>query len=210
VPVELGVAMNEASMQGLPAAHGDGQGHEMMTEYLLPLPEQAKTFTPYRVVELDWTPMGHEPPGIYDHPHFDFHFYTITEAERNAIDASDPRFEEKAANTPPADYVPQGYILPAPVAIPRMGAHWIDPTSPELNGATFTTTFIMGSWDGKMIFTEPMITRAFLRSQPNFTGAIAQSAKYVTPGYRPTQYSIRWDAQAKEIRVALQSFVNHP
>jgi hypothetical protein len=26
-------------------------------------------------VGLNWNPHGHIPPGVYDLPHFDFHFY---------------------------------------------------------------------------------------------------------------------------------------
>jgi len=43
-----------------------------------------------------------------------------------------------------------------------MGLHWLDIASPELNGAEFRYTLFYGSWDGRIIFDEPMITKALL------------------------------------------------
>ncbi len=48
--------------------------------------------------------------------------------------------------------------------VPQMGAHWVDVTSPELNGSTFAQTFIYGSYDGQVNFYEPMITLDFLKN----------------------------------------------
>ncbi|HEV2641696.1 MAG TPA: hypothetical protein VGT98_03275, partial [Candidatus Elarobacter sp.] len=31
-----------------------------------------------QTANLQWHPMGHEPEHVYDTPHFDVHFYTIT------------------------------------------------------------------------------------------------------------------------------------
>lgn len=53
-------------------------------------------------------------------------------------------------------------MSPAQASVPKMGLHWIDTNSPELSprNQPFTATFIIGSWDGKVIFDEPMVTRA--------------------------------------------------
>jgi hypothetical protein len=207
VPVEVGVALSERALSDLPDHHSPGgfrpDDKHHMFEYVLAMPERNPT--PFRHVLIDWNPGGHEPPGIYDLPHFDFHFYTITDAERRAIDPADAEFAAKAARFPAAAYTPAGYTA-IPGAIPFMGAHWVDPTSPELNGQTFTQTFIYGSWDGALIFAEPMITKAFLESRPDFERAIPVPAQYAEAGYYPARYSIRWDAESREYRVALGSF----
>lgn len=93
--------------------------------------------------------------------------------------------------------------MPAAMAVPRMGVHWVNPTSPELNGKPFTHTFIFGTYDGELIFAEPMITRAFLESKPNFSAPVPAPKQFAVDGYHPTGYSIRWDESAKEYRVAL-------
>lgn len=204
-PVELGIALDVRALDGLPAGAAE-------QSYLLPLPEHAPV--PYQLVELDWNPQGHVPPGVYTVPHFDFHFYTISLAQRNAIDPSDPDYAADANDLPTDGYVPPFYIVPGPpaaVAVPRMGVHWLDVRSPELQGLlghpgayqAFTKTFIYGSWDGQFIFYEPMVTRAYLLSHPDVVTPISVPALYPQPGYYPTAYRVTYDARAKEYRVAL-------
>jgi uncharacterized protein len=97
-PVEVGVALDEAALQGLPATGNlGGGGHEHYNSYVLSLP--AGNTTPYQFVELDWNPKGHGGP--YTAPHFDFHFYRISLAERDAIDPAKPEYAARAANLPP-------------------------------------------------------------------------------------------------------------
>jgi hypothetical protein len=214
-PLEFGVALDERAMDGLPApmAHeGMPGGHGDMHEYLLGMPAQNPT--PFKFVELDWNPAGHEPAGIYDKPHFDFHFYTITEAERNAIDPTSPGYAAEAASFPAPEYVLPGYLPPtvlaggAPaeaVAVPRMGMHWLNPQSAELPPRLepFTRTFIQGTWNGKAIFLEPMITRAYILSKPTETIAVPVAQRYEPAGWYPSSYRVHYDEQAREYRIAL-------
>ena len=219
-PLEVGVALSAGALDQLPAPAaplpGGGHNHADSHEYLLTLP--AGHGTRYQFIKMDWNAAGHEPPGIYDVPHFDFHFYTISQAARLAIDPDDPAYATKAARFPAPAYVPPRYMVlpppPAPVeVVPRMGVHWLDVTSPELQPPTspshrpFTHTFIHGSWDGHFIFDEPMITRAFLLSKPDITVPLPQAAEVEAPGYYPTTYRILYDASAREYRIALGSLV---
>ncbi|MEZ0336255.1 MAG: DUF5602 domain-containing protein [Gemmatimonadales bacterium] len=215
-PTEVGVALDEAALVGLPEGGNlGGGGHEHYNSYILELP--ARHGTPYQFVELDWNPKGHGGP--YVAPHFDFHFYRISVAERNAIDPSDPRYADRAANLPAKEEMPAGYaahhalmgITPVQAVVPRMGLHWIDLSSPELppRNKPFTATFIVGSWDGRVIFDEPMITRAFILSQRDVPGAsdsiipVPSSQKYTPAGFYMTGYRASWDPAAKEFRIAL-------
>src|SRR5262245_3781947 len=59
-PTEIGVALTERALTGLP------QGNQ---EFLLPFPVGVRV-PPYRHVVLNWNPRGHIPPHIYDLPHF--------------------------------------------------------------------------------------------------------------------------------------------
>jgi hypothetical protein len=204
VPSEVGVALTEAALTGLPDHHSPGGLHEhghSRFDHVLSLPEDNPT--PFRHVVVNWNPGGHEPPGIYDMPHFDFHFYVIDDSARRAIDPADPEYQTKTERTPAAELIPQGYIMPAPLAFARMGVHWVDPKSPELNGTPFTATFIYGSWDGKVIFAEPMVTRAFLQSKPQFSAALPAPKRGQELGYYPKGYSIRWDEASREYRITL-------
>ena len=231
VPLEVGVAMSEEAMDGLPAPMAMSaedmrkSGHVGMNMYLLDLPAQNPT--PYRFVQFDWNPSGHEPAGVYDLPHFDFHFYTVDVSVRNSILPSDPQYATKAASYPAPQFRAPFYIdaataagaPPAAVTVPQMGLHWLDVRSPELQGMAghpeafqpFTKTFIYGSWDGQFIFDEPMITRAYIMAKHDATDAavrdeiipVSTAARYAPAGYYPSAYRITWDAQAREYRIAL-------
>jgi hypothetical protein len=218
-PIEIGVAFDESAMEGLPmdmASHG--AGHD------LPLPEQNPTA--YKLVELNWNPMGHEPATVYDQPHFDFHFYTVTAADRNAIDPETlgAAYQNKANNLPAPDQRYAFYVPVSPpegpiASVPKMGVHWADLRAPELQGMfghpenakLFTTTFLHGTWDGRFIFDEPMVTRAFIMGRKAATSpasrdsvmALSTAPKYPTAAYRPDAYRVTYDAQAKEYHIAL-------
>lgn len=236
VPVEVGVAMSESAMVNLPAPNmaAMAKGAEMnmaamMNTYLLDLPAQNPT--QYKFVQFDWNPMGHEPAGVYDLPHFDFHFYTVAQSVRNSIVPGDPTYATKAALFPGDSlrapfYIDAATAANAPAsaaAVPQMGLHWLDVRSPELQGLTghpeaykpFTKTFIYGSWNGEFIFDEPMITRDYILAKHDATDAAVRdelvavpTAKHYSPaGYYPSAYRISYDSAAKEYRIALTQLV---
>ncbi len=213
----LGVAMSEAAMTGLPLTPMPGMPSAAML--VLQLPAQVDGLG-YDHVMLDWNPAGHEPNHVYTLPHFDFHFYQITAAEREAIVPTNPRWAEKSAIFPAADFVPNGYVAasvlgnvpPAAAAVPYMGVHWLDVASPELQpppaGKAFTSTFLYGTWDGRFIFVEPMITKAFIESMKDkgdgvrFT--VGTARKVARPGSYPTGYAIKYDAKTREYQITLE------
>lgn len=225
-PVELGVAFTEASLEGLPATGaghhgGDGPVHQ----YLLDFP--TTNTVPFQFVEVNWNPMGHEPPGVYeDVPHLDFHFYTVSRAERDAIVPINPEYVAKANALPTGDFVPPFALQlgppgasPADIAVPKMGVHWVDARAAELQQLLgkpeayepFTRTFIIGSWDGRFHFWEPMVARSHLLAKKSSADPavvdevipISIPARYHVPGYYPSAYRITWDGEAREYRVAL-------
>lgn len=209
-PIELGIALDSTAMYKLPEPMPGMPGHGDMHEYRLKLPQLAPT--PYKFVELDWNPSGHGAP--YTAPHFDVHFYTIDVEQRNAIVPNDPNWAAKAANFPGADYIRPSFVCPctvlnvppADMAVPRMGLHWIDGNAPEFRGVPFTTTMINGTWNGKVIFQEPMITREFIMSKTDTTIALAQAKRADPAGWYPGAYGLRYDSKSREYRISLSSF----
>jgi hypothetical protein len=202
-PTEVGVVLSEKALTNLPGAdHHDHGGHDHNNSTALEFPKQAE-LTLFRSMTLDWNPNGHEPHPIYSKPHFDFHFYMVTEAERMTIPGLPPT--EMDPELPAPQYLPTDYV-PTPGRVPAMGVHWVDKTSPELNGGPFTQTFIFGSHARKVNFYEPMITLDYLLSKPEATFPVKQSAAVGQEGYYPTNYRIAYDAKAKEYRVALLDF----
>ena len=237
VPLEIGVAMSESAMEGLPApvampamtmpadASKNPHQHEGSTVHLLTMPSQNPT--PYQFVELDWNPGGHEPAGVYDIPHFDFHFYVVSREVRASIVPTDPQYAQQAASLPGAEFRAPFYIDAATaagapagaVAVPQMGLHWLDVRSPELQRMTghpeafkpFTKTFIYGSWNGQFIFDEPMITRAYIMAKRDASDPavrneivpVPTAQRYSPAGFYPSAYRIAYDARAREYRIAL-------
>jgi hypothetical protein len=166
------------------------------------LPAKALEVTPFKVNGLDWNPQGHEPENVYTLPHFDFHYYMVPAAEvLGAVDM------QKMMVPPAAEFIPANYVAGPPV--PQMGLHWVDVTSPELNPTnpqTFTQTFIFGSYNSKLTFYEPMITRQFLLNTNNFERSIPQAPKVQTTGYYPTK--MRITKKGGETSVILDGFVH--
>jgi hypothetical protein len=181
----MGITMTEAFMQGL--------DRKTASINPLALPSLAQKLTPFDHVSLDWNPEGHPPPGIYDVPHFDFHFYTVTSNEQMLIG------NDSAAMVirPDSSLVPQ-YYTPSGTGVPMMGWHWFDSRSPEYHGQRFTKTLVYGFDRGHLVFVEPMITEATLLAKPKDTLSIPQPTRWEHLGVRnPTKYAITYDAENK-------------
>lgn len=136
-PMFIGVKLTADALSGLPADEG--------AHLHLPFPDDNSSA--YKWVGVDWNPAGHPPPQVYTVEHFDFHFYTLSEAEVDAIPFG------IAAYDIPDEQRPDGYITegeagaPARVIAPQMGEHMLDSTAPEFNDGDFSHTFIYGVYD---------------------------------------------------------------
>jgi hypothetical protein len=64
-----------------------------------------------------------------------------------------------------------------------MGVHWTDTLAAEFHGHPFDETFIYGFYHGKMVFVEPMITRALLASHPDVTAPVKQPRAFNAAGF---------------------------
>ena len=198
----IGLRFSEAALTGLPAEHPEN-GREW--EYVIPLPAEAAS-AGYDHIGVNWNPHGHIPKGVYDKPHFDFHFYMITPDERHKITAVGDDLA-RAHKAPPADFMPAGYVLPPGTEVADMGAHAIDPKADEFTPKGFTKTFIYGFYDGRMIFVEPMMTKAYLETKPNDLIAVALPQKYSRPGDYPTHYGVKYDEARREYDISLEDLV---
>lgn len=195
--IALGVALTADALETLST--------ELIT-VVLPLPIDNPT--PYRHVTVSWHPGSHDPLRMYDSPHLDLRFYTITNAERVRIDPVDPLFATKAANDPGSAFIPPGYVAPTAKGTPSTGVHWVDASSPELNGERFTHAFHYGSWDGRIVLAEPMVTRTLLESRIDVTADVRVAGRHWSPGQYPGQYRIHFDSTTNEHRVALLGFAH--
>ncbi|MGR6963365.1 DUF5602 domain-containing protein [Geodermatophilus sp. URMC 61] len=199
-PTEVGLRLSRTALEGLPPSG---------TMLMLDFPDEAAT-TAFDHVMLNWNPQGHDPVELFGKPHFDVHFDMVDMATMHAISPDDPDYAAKADHLPEAKYMPQDYSVPpgpppAAQAVPGMGVHWIDFTDPTLVPGVydFQHIFLNGSWDGRHIFYEPMITTEFLMSGPDFEQPLKQPQAYQSTAYYPTTYGIRVDEQTEEYVISL-------
>jgi hypothetical protein len=201
-PSEVGVRISAASLNGLPAE--DAVPPRML---ILALPALASA-TAFDHVMLNWNSHGHEPAELFGKPHFDIHFYMINPASVEKINPS----STQAANLPAPKYIPLDYVTPpgtpAENTVPAMGLHWLDRTGGfEPGKYDFTQTVINGSWDGRYIFIEPMMTRAWMLTKQTVHENLKQPQAYQRNDYFPTTYNVRYDDQAKEYLISLGGMV---
>jgi hypothetical protein len=229
-PTAIGVVFSAAALDGLPPGGSDFHHCvdrnkdgivDRMTEcihtyeYVIPLPDALarRGDVPFKWVLLNWNPVGHIPPGIYDVPHFDIHFYMEPIANVFAIDSGPcgPEFircdQFEVARRPlPANYMHSDF-KDVEAAVPAMGNHLMDLMSPEFNKQPFTRTWIFGVYDGAVTFYEEMVTRAFLMSTPSTCFPIKSPPAVARSGFYPTQSCLRHEARTGEYAVSMETFV---
>jgi hypothetical protein len=234
-PVSVGLIMTDDSLDGLPHdpptdgtwcfdKNGDGTvdpmtectgGYERQLE--LGAKFQRRVDSPYSYVLTNWNPHGHIPPGVYDLPHFDVHFYVNEDAERTAIRPGPcPQLVncddyELGKRLPDPKYLAPDFADLDAVE-PGMGNHLIDQTAPEFNGEPFTHTWIYGVWDREVTFYEAMVTHEWFDGLR--TGTIDDGcydfklpSAWQESGWYPTSYCLRHRDNRGEITVSLENFV---
>lgn len=183
-PNAVGITFTKGAFENL--------SHTSPPKLILTFPSEAQGKIPFDHLYLDFTHAGHDPAGVYDIPHFDIHFFIQSLAERLAIPAYDTNTAAKFENFPNMTYLPSDYMR-VPKGEAQMGVHWVYSKAPELTGGKFTETFVVGSYDGKMTFFEPMVTLDLLQSKPNISKSIPLPSKFAKAGYYPMKYSIKQD-----------------
>lgn len=227
-PKAIGVAWSAGAFDGLPdgsdmhhcAAPDGATGQQPKCiptfEHVLPLPDAVarRADVPFKWVLLNWNPHGHIPPGVYDVPHFDVHFEMVPIAEIFAIESGTcgpegVRCDQFAIGKKPvpSNYVPADF-RDVDAVVPAMGNHLIDLTGPEFAKQPFTHSFIYGVYDGKVIFYEQMVSRAFLLGKPDGCTPIKSPRAVAVSGYYPTLTCQRHDARTGESMASLEHFVH--
>ena len=91
--------------------------------------------------------------------------------------------------------------------VPAMGGHLRDRTDPVFNKQPFTRSWLFGAYDGKVIFYEDMVTRAFLLSKPDTCDPIKSPKGVALSGFYPTVSCVRHDPKTGEYTVSLEKFI---
>ena len=179
-------------------------------EIALALPAAAQSATGLTHLTVFWESMGH-PPGPYLTPHFDFHFYTVPQEQRLAMDCADLSKPAELA----AGYSLPDVTLPPPMAdmiglktltglcVPGMGMHSL--LTSELESTNiFRGTMVIGYYQGKPIFIEPMISKEMLLERRAFDLPIP--AIPGLSGNRPRSFRAEFDTAQKAYRFVFSDF----
>jgi len=216
-PRRIGVTLTESALSGLPADAGAPQegslklrlmdgGPNYTFEYELKFPPEVAE-TAFSHMGFNWNPEGHGPKGIFTRPHFDVHFYMARPEYRHGIivdlQDADPIHVRTSNLEPPGQFLPPDYQLAPNTAEPRMGSHYADVTSSQLKPGNFSNIFLIGVHGGSILFWEPMITKEYLETKPNFTAKLKLPEAYPVSGYYPTAYSVVYDHEGKEFNISL-------
>ncbi len=228
-PTAIGVVWSGTALDGLPT--GSDSHHcfprtkdgaldvetkcENTFEHAIPLPDAVarRADVPFKWVLLNWNPTGHIPPGIYDVPHFDVHFEMAPIQDIFAIESGPcgpelVRCDQFRLGKRP---LPSNYVHPdfrdVDAVVPAMGNHLIDLTGPEFHKQPFTRSWIVGVYDGKVIFYEKMVSRAFLLGPSNSCDPIKSPEAVAQSGFYPTVSCIRYDTSSGERTVSMEKFM---
>jgi Domain of unknown function (DUF5602) len=211
-PTELGFAFNAASLQGLPEPPHDAEAGPPLPSQPLYFPDAAKGVAVDHAT-FDFVPGGHPPPGVFDLPHFDVHFFYLTQEEVVEINPKSANFAGRGMKLPDEKFIPEDYgavpnTPPEHAVVPGMGQHLADTTVRLVPGEyKFTEIILNGSWDGKYAFVEPMVTLDHLLSKPNVTNDLKLPQEYQKTGLYPTKYSITYDAASDTYMISLNGLV---
>jgi hypothetical protein len=228
-PAALGVLFSPGALEGLPE-HGSDYHHchdrdrdgtvDRATEclhsfeHVIPLPDAVarRADVPFKWVLLNWNPAGHIPPGVYDVPHFDVHFFMEPIARVFALQAGPcgpelMRCDQFAIAKQP---VPSNYIHPdfrdVDGVVPAMGNHLVDTTGPEFHQQPFARSWIYGAYGGRITFYEEMVALRTLLARPRSCAPIKQAKAVAASGYYPTVSCLRHDPATGETTVSMERF----
>lgn len=195
-PVKIAITLTNTVLTTVPF-----DPTEEEQEIVIPAPSQANV-TAFHSFAIDWNPLGDSPKNIYGLALFGFHFFTITEAQKQAIIA-DPNYIQHYSTYPAPGYLPASYSTVSRGGIPGGGCrycvHLYDTTAQEFHGQTFTQTFVYGTYNAKVNFYEPMMTLNFLQNTESFQRTIPQPSKFTPNGYYPTKMEVVKHAGSTDI-----------
>ena len=162
------------------------------SDLVLALPAEIQTATGVTELTFYWEAMGH-PPGPFLTPHFDFHFYVVSEAERRAMDCkNDTKPESLPTGYSLLDVDIPGIGLLKGLCVPLMGMHSLLGAEAKAT-KPFKSTLVMGFYNGKPIFFEPMIARATLLDKKSFSLSVPSPSQVPANVHYPRHFKATYD-----------------
>ena len=169
------------------------------------MPAEARAATGMDHLTIYWEHHGH-PPKPFLTPHFDFHFYTISDADRKTIDCAN---KAKPAVIPPGysllDVDIPGLGMLTGLCVPGMGMHSLVTTDLEAT-TPFSGTMVLGFYNTRPIFFEPMVAKAKLEEKQSFTLPMVVPAGLAAGVHYPTKFEAVYDTSIPGYRLVFSDF----
>lgn len=201
--LELGASVPLALVEGVPADAPMLWPPDQLA--VVRLPPEARAALGLDHVGINWEAHGHAPAPFMT-PHFDFHFYNLSQARVQGIDCSDPSKPER---------VPEGYELPdvdvpelgllVGLCAPAMGMHAL-PVEDIAGTEPFTGSMVIGYYRATPIFFEPMVSQALLMREADFTLPMP-AVEDLPEGVRyPREFTAEYDGDGRQYRFIFRGF----
>jgi hypothetical protein len=191
---EVGLTLPLAIVENPPSEPGPGPDGQ----WVLNFPGVVQQSTYFNHLEFGWNPHGHEPDGVFDVPHFDFHFegvplQTILNIGFGA-DLGGGLFGDPVVPSP--ERMPAGYVYPGQLAlVPFMGVHAFRPDD-IVPSDQFTKIVLAGFYNNNLLFIEPMITQEFLLRRQSFSLNVPRPAVLGRSTLYPARFEATYDKKA--------------
>jgi hypothetical protein len=202
-PTEMGATIPLALVESVPTdVEMVWPPQELAT---LPLPTEARVALGIDHMGINWEAHGH-PPASFMTQHFDFHFYSVSEADVRAIDCVD---ETKPTQLPARYALPDidvpGMGVLVGLCVPNMGMHAM-PAREVSETDPFDASMMLGYYSGRPVFFEPMVSRGLLLQRSDFTLEMP-TVPGLPAGVRyPTRFRAEYVASQEVYRLVFSGF----
>ncbi len=206
--VEAGAVIPMATIENAPA--GEPMAWPPVAGAVAFMPDSAIKQSGLTHLTFYWEGDGH-PPGAFMTPHFDFHFYTVPPSEVATMDCKDL----SKPTALPASFALPDIPLPPDMAkmtgvptlvglcVPGMGMHAILTSEIERKDA-FEGSMVIGYYKGKLVFIEPMISKATMMKKASFDLPVPDLPGFT--GAHPTKFHAEYDAAGNAYRFIFTGF----
>ncbi|MFO7547231.1 MAG: DUF5602 domain-containing protein [Trueperaceae bacterium] len=206
--VEAGITLPMAVLEDAPAEHHrDTPSADVRIDF--PAVVQDTTFLDH--AGFFWEAQGHFPDQRYGVPHWDFHFFSLSGSDADAIDCSD------LSQVAPEEVAP-GWFPPVPpgapaidFCVPAMGFHSLPASEFQANGElraqAFDMVMIGGYYAGSFVFVEPMVTQAAMLRRESFGLPVPVPAS-TEGGTYPTTFEAIYDPSVDAYHLVFRDFAN--
>lgn len=202
-PTELGATIPLALIENVPTDVEMVWPPQQLAT--ITLPAEARDALGIDHLGINWEAHGH-PPASFLTQHFDFHFYSITEAEVRTIDCAD---ESKPAQLPARYTLPDidvpGMGVFVGLCVPNMGMHAM-PADEVHETHPFEASMMLGYYGAEPIFFEPMISRDLLLRKADFSLPVPAIDGLPVGVRYPREFRAEYDAEDAQYRLIFTGF----